>query len=58
VIGIRWPLLGTVAGIGLVLYFVVDIVSHLRVGDLKGIGAAAFMLVLAGGTLTLRVVTK
>jgi len=42
---------------GLVLYFVGAIVSHLRVGDLKGIGSAAFMLVLAAGVLTLRVLT-
>jgi hypothetical protein len=32
-------------------------VSHLRVGDVKGIGPAAFMLVLAVGALALRVLT-
>jgi hypothetical protein len=57
VAGIWWPLLGIAAGIGLVLYFVGAIVSHLRVGDVKGIGSAAFMLVLAGGALALRVLT-
>ena len=44
------------AGIGLVLYFVGAVISHLRVGDVKGIGPAAFMLVLAAGALALRVV--
>ena len=33
VTGIWWPGLGVAAGIGLVLYFVAAIVSHLRVGD-------------------------
>ena len=40
--------------IGLVLYFLGAIVSHLRVDDVKGIGPAAFMLALAGGALALR----
>jgi hypothetical protein len=57
VIGIRWPSIGIAAGIGLVLYFVGAIVSHLRVGDIKGIGSAAFMFVLAAGVLALRVLT-
>ena len=55
VVGIWWPPIGIAAGIGLVLYFVGAIVSHLRVGDVKGIGSAAFMLVLAAGALALRV---
>jgi uncharacterized membrane protein YphA (DoxX/SURF4 family) len=42
VLGIWWPPLGVAAGIGLVLYFVGAIVSHLRVGDVKGIGPAAW----------------
>ena len=54
VVGIWWPPIGIAAGIGLVLYFVGAIVSHLRVGDVKGIGSAAFMLVLAAGALALR----
>jgi uncharacterized membrane protein YphA (DoxX/SURF4 family) len=57
VVGIWWPFAGIAGGIGLVLYFVGAVVSHLRVGDVKGIGSAVFMLVLAAGTLTLRVVT-
>jgi hypothetical protein len=55
VVGIWWPLIGIAAGIGLVLYFVGAIVSHLRVGDVKGVGAAAFMLIVAAAALTLRV---
>jgi uncharacterized membrane protein YphA (DoxX/SURF4 family) len=38
VLGIWWPVLGVAAGIGLVIYFVGAAVSHLRVGDVKGIG--------------------
>ena len=58
VVGIWWPLIGVAAAIGLVLYFVGANVSHLRVGDVKGIGSAAFMLLLAAGALALRVFTK
>jgi hypothetical protein len=57
VLGIWWPPLGVAAGIGLVLYFVGAVVSHLRVGDFKGIGPATFMLVVAAGVLALRVLT-
>ena len=57
VLGIWWPLLGVAAGIGLVIYFVGASVSHLRVGDVKGIGPAAFILVLAAAALALRVLT-
>jgi hypothetical protein len=57
VAGIRLPALGIAAGIGLVLYFTGAIVSHLRVGDAKGIGPAAFMFVLAAGVLALRILT-
>ena len=45
------------ASIGLVLYFVGATVSHLRVGDVKGVGPAAFMLALAVGALALRILT-
>ena len=57
VVGIWWPLVGVAAGIGLVLYFVGATVSHLRVGDVKGIGPAAFILVVAAAALALRVLT-
>jgi uncharacterized membrane protein YphA (DoxX/SURF4 family) len=52
--GILWPILGIAAGVGLELYFLGAIVSHLRVGDAKGIGSAVFMLALASGVLVLR----
>src|SRR5580765_7454694 len=45
VAGIWWPPLGVAAGVGLVIYFVGAVVSHLRVRDFKGIGPAAFILV-------------
>jgi uncharacterized membrane protein YphA (DoxX/SURF4 family) len=57
VLGIWWPLLGVAAGIGIVIYFVGASVSHLRVGDVKGIGPAAFMLVVAAAALALRILT-
>jgi len=57
VLGIWWPVLGVAAGIGLVLYFVGAVVSHLRVGDIKGIGPAAFILVVAAAALALRILT-
>ena len=57
VLGIWWPLLGVAAGIGVVIYFVGASVSHLRVGDVKGIGPAASMLALAAAALALRILT-
>ena len=55
--GIWWPPIGIAGGVGLVLYFVGAVVSHLRVGDFKGIGSAAFMLVAAAGAVALRILT-
>ncbi len=40
--GFAVPLLGTLAGIGLVLYFVGALVAHLRVGSRKLVGWALF----------------
>ena len=57
VVGIWWPLVGVASGVGLVLYFVGATLSHLRVGDVKGIGPAAFILVVAAAALALRVLT-
>ena len=54
VLGIWWPLLGITAGIALALYFVGAVLSHLRVGDAKGMGPAAFMFVAATVALILR----
>jgi hypothetical protein len=58
VLGMWWPFMGVAAGIGLLLYFVGATVSHLRVGDVKGMGPAAFMLALAVGALALRILTR
>jgi hypothetical protein len=33
------------------------VVSHVRVGDFKGIGSAGFMLVVAAGAVALRILT-
>jgi len=57
VLGIWWPVLGVGAAIALVIYFVGASVSHLRVGDVKGIGPAAFILMVAAAALALRLLT-
>jgi hypothetical protein len=54
VVGIWWPPLGIAAAIGLVIYFVGAVVSHLRVGDAKGIGPASFILAMSIAALILR----
>lgn len=54
VLGIRWPLLGIVAGVGLALYFIAAILSHFRVGDFKGVGPAFFMWVVVMIALGMR----
>jgi len=55
VLGIWWPPLGVAAAIGLVIYFAGAVVSHLRVGDVKGIGPAAFLLTMSAAALALRI---
>ena len=57
VLGIWWPILGVAAATGLILYFVGATVSHLRVSDVKGIGPAAFMLMLSVAALAARILT-
>jgi hypothetical protein len=57
IIGIWWPWLGVAAGSGLAIYFLGAVVSHVRVGDWKGIGPALFLLFLAVGALALRLRT-
>ena len=56
--GLAWRALGLAAAMGLVFYFVGAVVSHLRVGDVKGIGPAAFLLVMSAGALALRCLTQ
>jgi pimeloyl-ACP methyl ester carboxylesterase len=53
-VGIWWPILGLAAGIGLIVYFVGAIVSHVRVGDLNGIGAAVLILTISVASVVLR----
>ena len=57
VAGIWWPPLGVAAGVGLVIYFIGAVVSHLRVGDAAGIGPAVFVLALSSAALVTRWVT-
>jgi hypothetical protein len=54
VLGICWPVLGLAAAGGLILYFLGAVVSHLRVGDIRGIGPAAFLFSLSVAALVLR----
>jgi len=49
-IGFAVPVLGTAAGIGLVLYFICAVTAHLRVRD-PGIAGAVSFLVLAAASL-------
>jgi DoxX-like family len=53
--GIVWRPLGLAASVGLVLYFLGAIIGHVRVGDFKGLGPAAFMLFLAATCFLVRV---
>ena len=57
-LGIWWPPLGVSAGIGLIIYFMGAVVSHLRVGDAKGSGPAVFLLALSAEALVLRILTS
>jgi hypothetical protein len=54
VLGIWWPLLGIAAGAGLAVYFLGAVVSHVRVGDVNGIGPAAVMLIISVAAVALR----
>ena len=57
-LGIWWPPLGVSAAIGLIVYFMGAVVSHLRVGDAKGSGPAVFLLALSAEALVLRILTS
>jgi hypothetical protein len=46
-IGIFVPVLGTAAGIGLVVYFVGAVAAHLRVRDRQIAGAVGFLVLVA-----------
>jgi hypothetical protein len=53
--GLAWRPVGIAAAAGLTVYFVGAAVAHLRVGDVKGIGPAAFMLSLSAASLATRI---
>jgi hypothetical protein len=53
-LGIFWPLLGIVAGVGLALYFLGAILSHVRVGRFTGVRSAVFLFVATVIALTMR----
>jgi DoxX-like family len=55
--GLFWAPLGVAAAVGVILYFVGAVGSHLRVRDFKGIAPAAALLLVAVATLALRVAT-
>jgi hypothetical protein len=55
VVGFFIPLIGVLASIGLVLFFISAIITHLRVRDYS-FGLAAVFLLLAVSSLVLRVV--
>jgi hypothetical protein len=52
--GFAVPLLGTAAGIGLVLYFSCAVTAHLRVGDHQ-LGGPVFFLLLSAAALSTNV---
>lgn len=54
ILGIWFPQLGIAAATGLVIYFLGAVMSHLRVGDFKGIGPAAMLLTVSIAAVCLR----
>ena len=57
VLGIWRPVFGLAAAVGVALYFMGAVVAHLRVSDVRRVGPAAFLLVLAAGLLAMRLLT-
>jgi uncharacterized membrane protein YphA (DoxX/SURF4 family) len=57
-VGIMWPPLGLAASVGLVFYFLGAMIAHVRVGDFKGLGPAAFLLCLAAACVASRFLGK
>src|SRR5260370_42630975 len=58
VLGISWSAMGVAASICLLLFFVGSTVSHLRGGDVAGIGTGAGMLVVGSGGFAMRLLTS
>ncbi|NYV73514.1 DoxX family protein [Streptomyces sp. UH6] len=55
--GILYRPLGIAAAIGLVLYFVGAVVTHLRAGDKKGVGAPTAIMLASAAPLVLGLAT-
>lgn len=52
-VGFALPIIGTAAGIGLVLYFICAVGAHLRVRDPFGLAAAFLLLAVAALSVSL-----
>ena len=57
VVGLWWPPIGIAAASGAVIYFLVAVAAHLRVGDWNGLTAPTPFLVMSVATLVLRLMT-
>ncbi|MFJ2263703.1 DoxX family protein [Streptomyces sp. NPDC087844] len=57
VIGLWWGPLGIAAAVGLTLYFIGAVATHLRAGDYKGTPPAAVLTAVAIGLVALRSAT-
>jgi hypothetical protein len=53
VLGLAVPWIGIAAAIGVVLYFVGAVITHLRARDFGGLGSPIFMGLLGGASLAL-----
>ena len=56
-VGIAVPAIGVAAAVGLVVYFALAVVTHLRAGDRAGVVTPASLGLLAAATLVLRAAT-
>lgn len=57
-IGLYWAPLGILAGICLVIFYIVAVLSHLRAGDKEHYQMAAILIIASLVILILRIVTK
>ncbi|MFD7136207.1 DoxX family protein [Streptomyces sp. NPDC059894] len=57
VVGLWWGPLGIAAAVGLTLYFIGAVVTHVRVGDYKGTPPAAVLATVALVLIALRAAT-
>ena len=57
VVGLWWLPIGIAAASGAVIYFLVAVAAHLRVGDWNGLTAPTAFLVMSVATLILRLTT-